>query len=99
MWQSVLSNVNNSEDLIMQHNVHFQIDQSEESKFHVAVIGNLFATQPIGREISLNVARHLLKGLHFQDPTIVDILSNTVIHIVPVIDRAFEQVKKKNSFT
>lgn len=42
--------------------------------------------------MTINLARHLLKGLSFSDPTIVSILSNSVIHIVPVIDKAFEQV-------
>ncbi|CAH1132734.1 unnamed protein product [Ceutorhynchus assimilis] len=68
------------------------VEQSDETKFHIGVIGNLFATQPIGREISINLARHLLKGLSFSDPTIVSILSNSVIHIVPAIDKAFEQI-------
>lgn len=42
--------------------------------------------------MTINLARHLLKGLSFSDPTIESILSNSVIHIVPVIDKAFEQV-------
>ncbi|KAL1501684.1 hypothetical protein ABEB36_006968 [Hypothenemus hampei] len=68
------------------------VHDSDETKFHIAVIGNLFATQPIGREITVYLARHLLKGLKIEDPTIVSILSNAVIHIVPVIDNAFEQI-------
>ncbi|KAF5286929.1 hypothetical protein FQR65_LT12388 [Abscondita terminalis] len=67
-------------------------EESEEMKYHVAVMGNLYATQPIGREISIYLARHLLQGHKFQDPTITTILNNTVIHVVPVIDTAFEQI-------
>ncbi|XP_066251733.1 carboxypeptidase D-like isoform X1 [Euwallacea similis] len=68
------------------------IAQPDETKFHIAVVGNLFATQPIGRIMVLNLARHLLKGLFYKDPPITNILSNTAIHVVPVIDNAFEQI-------
>lgn len=70
----------------------FQISASDELKFHVAVMGNLFATQPIGRELSIYLARHLLHGHASGDPSILSILSNTVIHIIPVIDTAFEKI-------
>ncbi|XP_050292877.1 carboxypeptidase D [Anthonomus grandis grandis] len=69
-----------------------QVESSGENKFHIGIIGNLFATQPIGREMTIDLARHLLEGLRFRDPTIVDIMSNTVLHVVPVIDKAFEQI-------
>ncbi|XP_030748149.1 carboxypeptidase D [Sitophilus oryzae] len=69
-----------------------QIDQSDDTKFHVAVMGNLFATQPIGREITINLARHILTGASYKDPAIIDILSNTVVHVIPVIDKSFEQI-------
>lgn len=55
-------------------------------------MGNLFATQPIGREIGIYLARHLLSGHSIGDYQIVKILSNTVVHIIPVIDRAFEKI-------
>lgn len=68
------------------------MESSDETKFHVGVIGNLFATQPVGREISLYLAQHLLEGHKYSDPTIVRILQNTVIHFMPVIDVAFESI-------
>lgn len=55
-------------------------------------MGNLFATQPIGREIGIYLARHLLAGYVIGDIRIMKILTNTVIHVVPVIDNAFEQI-------
>lgn len=58
----------------------------------MAVIGSLFATQPIGREITILVARHLLEGYSVGDPTIVHILKNTVIHVIPVIDQGFDKI-------
>lgn len=58
----------------------------------MALIGNLFATQPLGREITIYLARHLLQGHKFGNPEIVNILKNTVIHVIPVIDIAFEKI-------
>lgn len=55
-------------------------------------MGNLYATQPLGRELSINLARHLLRGHKIGNPQIVKILNNTVIHLIPVIDTAFEQI-------
>lgn len=55
-------------------------------------MGNLYATQPIGREISIYMARHLLHGFGYGDPAISDIFANAVIHVIPVIDGAFEQI-------
>lgn len=68
------------------------VDSADDKKFHVAVIGNLFATQPVGRELTINVARHLLSGHKFKDPNILTILQNSVIHVIPVIDMAFEKI-------
>ncbi|XP_025831012.1 carboxypeptidase D [Agrilus planipennis] len=69
-----------------------KIETSDETKYRLAIIGNLYATQPLGRELSLNMARHLLQGYHYQDPTIVHILENSVIYVVPVIDKEFEKI-------
>lgn len=56
-------------------------------------MGNLYATQPIGRELTIYIARHLLQGYQYHDPTITRILENAVIHIIPVIDGSFEQIR------
>ncbi|CAG9814957.1 unnamed protein product [Phaedon cochleariae] len=69
-----------------------KVEADDEKKFHVAVMGNLFATQPIGREIGIYLARHLLEGFRIGDFKVMKILTNTVIHIIPVIDKAFEQI-------
>ncbi|KAL3271051.1 hypothetical protein HHI36_021551 [Cryptolaemus montrouzieri] len=68
------------------------IDSSDDHKFRIAIIGNLYATQPLGRELTVYLARHLLKGLKIGNPTIKKILNDTVVYIVPVIDKAFEQI-------
>lgn len=55
-------------------------------------MGNLFATQPIGREISIYFARHLLEGNNIGDFKVVKILKNVMVYIIPVIDNAFEDI-------
>ncbi|KAB0791260.1 hypothetical protein PPYR_03060 [Photinus pyralis] len=72
--------------------ISHDVDESEERKFHVAIMGSLYATQPIGRELTVYLARHLLEGHKFQDPTIVSILKNTVVHLMPFVDPAFEDI-------
>lgn len=65
---------------------------TDEFKYQVAIMGNIFATQPIGRELGIYIARHLLAGHKVGDPNIMNILENSVIHIIPVIDIAFENI-------
>lgn len=55
-------------------------------------MGNIFATQPIGRELAIYLTRHLLTGHKIGDPTILNILKNAVIHVIPVIDIGFEKI-------
>lgn len=55
-------------------------------------MGNLFATQPVGRELTIYFARHLLEGNHIGDYEIVKLLKNTVVYIIPVIDNGFEGI-------
>lgn len=55
-------------------------------------MGNLYATQPLGRELTIYMARHLLVGHHYSDPTITRILQNAVIHVIPIIDGSFERI-------
>lgn len=55
-------------------------------------MGNLFATQPIGREITIYFARHLLEGNFIGDFDVVKILKKTSVYIIPMIDNAFEDI-------
>ncbi|KOC66182.1 Carboxypeptidase D [Habropoda laboriosa] len=64
----------------------------EENKFHIGLIGGLFASQPIGREILLRLATHILTGNQIGDPPIQKILSNTVLHFVPGVDPGFDNI-------
>ncbi|CAK9804732.1 Carboxypeptidase D [Anthophora plagiata] len=64
----------------------------EENKFHIGLIGGLFASQPIGREILLRLATHILMGNQIGDPPVERILNNTVLHFVPGVDPGFDDI-------
>lgn len=64
----------------------------EENKFHIALIGGLFASQPVGREILLRLATHILMGNQIDDPPIKRILNNAVLHFIPGVDPGFDNV-------
>ncbi|KAI4454464.1 protease m14 carboxypeptidase [Holotrichia oblita] len=72
--------------------ISHQVELTDEFKYHIAVMGNIFATQPIGRELTIYLTRHLLTGHKIGDPNILTILKNAVIHIIPVIDIGFEKI-------
>jgi carboxypeptidase D len=67
----------------------FQAGAPEENKFHVALIGGLYASQPVGRELLVRLARHLVVGYANRNPSIMNIMSKAVIHIMPGIDPLF----------
>ncbi|KZC10088.1 Carboxypeptidase D [Dufourea novaeangliae] len=64
----------------------------EENKFHIGLIGGLFASQPVGREILLRLATHILMGNQLEDPPIQKILNNSVLHFIPGVDPGFDQI-------
>lgn len=71
-----------------------QAGAPEEKKFHIALIGGLYASQPVGRELLIRLARHLVTGYSRQNPSILSILSKAVIHIMPGIDPSFNTTDK-----
>lgn len=64
----------------------------EENKFHIGLIGGLFASQPVGREVLLRLATHILMGNQIEDPPIQRILNNTVLHFLPGVDPGFDNI-------
>lgn len=64
----------------------------EENKYRIGLIGGLFASQPMGREILLRLATHILMGNQIGDPPIQRILNNSVLHFVPGIDPGFDNI-------
>ncbi|XP_034196331.2 carboxypeptidase D svr isoform X1 [Osmia lignaria lignaria] len=64
----------------------------EENKFHIGLIGGLFASQPVGREMLLRLATHILMGNQIGDPPIQRILNNSVLHFIPGVDPGFDNI-------
>ncbi|GLG92487.1 Carboxypeptidase D [Gryllus bimaculatus] len=72
--------------------VTHELGAPDEKKFHVALVGGLFASQPVGRELLRRLSWHLAAGDTRKDPATLAILQNAVIHILPGVDPAFEGV-------
>lgn len=61
-----------------------QLQSSEETKLHVLILGSLFDTAPLGREISMNLARHIIAAYKIQEPPYKLLLDNVVLHFAPI---------------
>ncbi|XP_020298927.1 carboxypeptidase D-like [Pseudomyrmex gracilis] len=64
----------------------------DENKFRIALVGGLFASQPVGREILLRLATHILMGNQFGDPPIKKLLDNAMLHFIPSVDPKFDNI-------
>lgn len=53
---------------------------------HILVLGSFFDTSPLGRELTLNLARHVIAGHKLQEPPFIRLLNNAVLHFVPFTD-------------
>lgn len=62
-----------------------------EGKLNILIIGNLYGTELAGREIALRIAKHLLSGYQDKDADCRKLLSNAVVHVVPVVDNYFDR--------
>ncbi|XP_040152516.1 carboxypeptidase D [Anopheles arabiensis] len=67
------------------------IGTPEETKLHILIISSLFQTAAIGREMVMNLARHVLAGYLIKEPLLIKLLENAVLHFVPV-KNDFEEV-------
>lgn len=48
------------------------------------IIGSLFDTVPMGREMTVNLARHVLAAHSAGEPPYVRLLANAVLHFAPL---------------
>lgn len=60
-----------------------QIGSPEETKLHILLLGTLFDTSPLGREMIVNTAKHIIAGYTLQEPPLKRLLQNVVIHFAP----------------
>lgn len=57
-------------------------------------MGSLFDTSPLGREMTLNVAKHVIAGYTLQEPPSKRLLQNSVIHFAP-FSESFAQIAEQ----
>lgn len=67
------------------------IGETEETKIHVLVLSSLFESSPVGREMTVNTARHIITAYNTKEPLMIELLKNTVIHFV-IVNSKFDQV-------
>jgi len=66
------------------HLILLQIGEPEEHKYKLLVVSSLYdTTAPLGREILLNLIRHLVEGFKLQDTSVVELLKRSVIYFLP----------------
>lgn len=89
-WMAQLEDDGNSE---FYHSLKVTegIGQAEETKLHILILSSLFETSPVGREIVVNLARHVITAFNTKEPPMLELMNNTVIHFVTV-NKNFDQI-------
>ncbi|XP_048482113.1 carboxypeptidase D [Plutella xylostella] len=64
----------------------------EESKFRIAFISNLYASQPLGQEMLINFARHITTAYSLGEPIHKKLLQNAVLHFIPNLDPMTDKI-------
>lgn len=85
-----------SEEAYTSFKVTHNIGETEESKIHILVLSSLFESSPVGREMTVNLARHVITAYNTKEPLIIELLKNTVIHFV-IVNSKFAQVYQQFS--
>lgn len=68
------------------HTSHlFQVESQAETKLHILIISSLFESSPLGREMTINLARHVIEGYRIQEPKLITLLDNAVLHFIPMM--------------
>ncbi|XP_023938075.2 carboxypeptidase D isoform X2 [Bicyclus anynana] len=67
----------------------------EETKFHIALVSNLYGSQPLGQELLLNFARHVSTAHSIGEPRHKRLLQNAVLHFIPNLDPLFGKMLKQ----
>lgn len=75
----------------------FQIGAPEETKLHILIIGSFFDTSPLGRELTVDLAKHVLYGHSLQEPPMIRLLKNVVLHFMPFTENFNAVLNQFNS--
>lgn len=70
----------------------FQVGSPEEIKAHIAIMGSLYGSQPLGSEMILNFARHIATAYSIGEPIHTKLLKNTVLHFIPNLDPLYAKI-------
>ncbi|XP_061382022.1 carboxypeptidase D-like isoform X2 [Danaus plexippus] len=71
----------------------------EETKFHIALISDLYGSQPVGQEMLLNFARHMCTAYQIGEPRHRNLLKNTVLHFIPNLDPLYSKMLRTYDHT
>lgn len=61
---------------------------AQARRARVLLVGGLYGSQPLGREILLRLGRHISEGVKQGENVLTMILKRTIIYIVPAVDMA-----------
>lgn len=76
------------------------VGQTEETKVHILILSSLFESSPVGREMVVNLARHVVAAYNMKEPPMLELMKNAVIHFVTVnenFDKVFAQYNQNNN--
>ncbi|XP_037819947.1 carboxypeptidase D isoform X1 [Lucilia sericata] len=77
------------------------IGAPEESKYKILILSSFFdSASPLGREISLNLARHIIEGYKLREPLVLKLLQSSILYFLPVtenFDTVFKMYNNNNS--
>ena len=64
-----------------------QISSSRSNeRVNIGIFGDVYGSQPLGRELIIRLARHLAKGYKGLDQEIVSLFSAANIYLFPMVD-------------
>ncbi|XP_004519199.1 carboxypeptidase D isoform X2 [Ceratitis capitata] len=77
------------------------IGEPEESKYKILILSSFFdTTSPLGREITMNIARHIREGYKIRDTSTLNLLQRSVLYLLPLtenFDVIFNMYNRNNS--
>uniref|UniRef100_A0A1I8MWK5 Peptidase M14 domain-containing protein n=1 Tax=Musca domestica TaxID=7370 RepID=A0A1I8MWK5_MUSDO len=72
------------------------IGAPEESKYKILIMSSFFdSASPLGREISMNLIRHVIEGYKLREPLILKLLQTSVLYFLPITEN-FDAVFKRD---
>ncbi|CAG9791234.1 unnamed protein product [Diatraea saccharalis] len=72
-----------------------QVGSPEETKFHIALMGSFYGSQPLGNEMLVNFARHIATAYTIGEPVHKKLLQTTVLHFIPNMDTLQDKIVRQ----